>query len=1148
LSQKKHHDTIGHVQWCYDRHDQRRPSLILVPPKKQHTTDKKTALFRVQLQFGMEHMDWIPPVRLLPIRCNVGMDETSQSSPYYNHLLTTDGVRVSDVVVHDNMSDYPHWHASVVLMRIWCLQRGLLRGHDSLDTNQIALLVLYLYRMKLVSPRLGSLAVLTALLKLIVETDWLGEDVRSSSLETSGDVALLIRKAPHEGYSEVFHSTVTRARKVLVMPNHGTTQVQTIQASHMAALYAQVTRESPLTPNDPPTLLAYYETRYTLGPVFLDPTMTHNYFGSLSPCCMRLLQQEAQRSLQCWHTDSMISQVFHHLFMTPARFWNSCDVYLRIPLSYFASPTTKTNMMGSTENPWDVGQYEAIVRRVVTILRRGLGDRVPLIRVLTCGNGPVLKPSTFSENDSDQCMLHTIVWNQPSTKTTPMQSSLGEDSVVLGFTLDPNTSARLVDRGPPAEDTAGVAAFKEFWGSKAELRRFKDGAIIHAVVWDGGKDAKEQHFKNGDKWQGSIVEQITRHLLSTHFLKKDCEAPYFLLRDIASCIDIEAVDNDKSDVAIFNPVSAHRSLSKTFDLLSEFLRKYSQPTVDVPGTSAKQSRLGVPLTIESVEPLAPALRFAELFPPIPHPLLGGPVIPGASRASGAIQSEPILIQIRFGASSKWPGDLRAISAAKTAMLIQLVNGIEAMQTSGISDAKAFRGPRIVTPSYADVAFMGYAFRILVHAEPELKVLQGLSKPKPEAQQLLTSLHERHVTASLHHSMMHALYTRHPTSSAVVRLLKRWMSCHLFSGLVPFEAMELLVAYVYSDTSAPTSAPASLISGWLRVLHLIASHKWSREPLWVDPTRQLTEDDGSLLQSDFDTVRGKEYKHGPPLFLVAPYNRPDKNDRNMNRWYPTSSIAQVEWVVWYRVMALAQKSFDYLMNNSLMSSKSNDAWRATFSESDTVFRQFSALLRVDPHLCLDLSCSSSSSTSETWMQRDTTNTDDVTSLYTRSMRYRQLGPKSLQHKLYRNLSPKDETAVLLEWRPVDALVEQLRDKLGHWAVFFYNDQCPQVVGVVWRPVVTQARAFSALTAEYARPVRSDDWQSDTLVTVNIHDLLREIQQYSTDIIVNYKVMDTGYKIEQSVRKRKLIENTHMKKRSTTKESKSSESSSSDNDSD
>lgn len=56
--------------------------------------------------------------------------------------------------------------------------------------------------------------------------------------------------------------------------------------------------------------------------------------------------------------------------------------------------------------------------------------------------------------------------------------------VVLGLDLDASQATRVVDRGPPADDPVAAPAFRHFWGEKAELRRFKDGAIVEAVKWD----------------------------------------------------------------------------------------------------------------------------------------------------------------------------------------------------------------------------------------------------------------------------------------------------------------------------------------------------------------------------------------------------------------------------------------------------------------------------------------------------------------------------------------------------------------------------------------------------------------------------------------------------------------------------------------
>jgi hypothetical protein len=69
-------------------------------------------------------------------------------------------------------------------------------------------------------------------------------------------------------------------------------------------------------------------------------------------------------------------------------------------------------------------------------------------------------------------------------------------------------------------------------------------------------------------------------------------------------------------------------------------------------------------------------------------------------------------------------------------------------------------------------------------------------------------------------------------------------------------------------------------------------------------------------------------------------------------------------------------------------------------------------------------------------------------YTRSMQARLAGPKDLRRKLYRNLMGEDETKLLLEWRPVGAMVDTLRKQLGSTALFFFNDLCPEVVAVLW----------------------------------------------------------------------------------------------------
>ena len=292
---------------------------------------------------------------------------------------------------------------------------------------------------------------------------------------------------------------------------------------------------------------------------------------------------------------------------------------------------------------------------------------------------------------------------------------------------------------------------------------------------------------------------------------------------IVDGIAVAPGNDNYNDATFADPVSAHRNVMKVFESLADFFRRNSMPPY--PGSKDK-SKLGLPLAIDAVEPLSPCLRYSELFPPIPHPFLGGKRIGGAAgnkKVSGAIVSDPILIQLRFGPSSKWPSDLKAMGAAKTAMLIQLCNGIESMGKTN----HGFDGPILVTPNYAELGYKGHCFRILIRADPELRMLRNLHNPTREAVAVLTYLTRKHVLAATHHSTIHGVHTLHPSAGTVVRIVKRWISSHLLSDHLRTELIELLVAKVYDDHGSHLAAPATVAAGFLGFLQLLATHDWQR---------------------------------------------------------------------------------------------------------------------------------------------------------------------------------------------------------------------------------------------------------------------------------------------------------------------------------
>lgn len=53
-----------------------------------------------------------------------------------------------------------------------------------------------------------------------------------------------------------------------------------------------------------------------------------------------------------------------------------------------------------------------------------------------------------------------------------------------------------------------AAEFRQFWGSRSELRRFQDGEITEAVLWDG-KSMTQKRL---------VPKQIVAHLLQLYVL------------------------------------------------------------------------------------------------------------------------------------------------------------------------------------------------------------------------------------------------------------------------------------------------------------------------------------------------------------------------------------------------------------------------------------------------------------------------------------------------------------------------------------------------------------------------------------------------------------------------------------------------------
>lgn len=373
---------------------------------------------------------------------------------------------------------------------------------------------------------------------------------------------------------------------------------------------------------------------------------------------------------------------------------------------------------------------------------------------------------------------------------------------------------------------------------------------------------------------------------------------------------------------------------------------------------------------------------------------------------------------------------------------------------------------------------------------------------------------------------------------------------------------------------------------------------------VNPRGHIQSDDYDDIQTQFELIRGEHRNAGPPMYIIAPYDKNEdaddgdvedsltgtggmsrtgtninnKTKKNSKSWQP--SLASPEWVVVTRACALAKRSYDFMMqclynfedvNNNNDDdddalAKINDNWSAVFHETANAFKAYSILFRIHPDFVVDKNSSSSNGKFGISKQRVQQQMDSVgvyESSYTQSLKSRFMGPRILQRKLYRNFrnemnkSGSDGGTVLItSWHPVRSIVETLRKKFHAYALFFYNDSAPDVIGLLWRPQTFVPISFSVMSLEYARPiirpgttnnnvddVHDDDdennWKHDTLVMKNVYDMLREMSHYYNDVVTSIKIFDESCLLhptpvqevsssQKANKKRKLVKETTTQK--------------------
>ncbi|KAI8079792.1 Nrap protein [Halteromyces radiatus] len=586
--------------------------------------------------------------------------------------------------------------------------------------------------------------------------------------------------------------------------------------------------------------------------VIVDPSGTVNLASKVTKSGLAQLQHEAKIAMNCFN-DSV--DRFEDLFLknvndSKYRFDNA--IKLQVPDSRIA----KYDAIACADEPY---YPQFFAKQVGAILIKGLSNRAELVSV--------------------QYTLPSSTWDIDTTTT--LYDTINTVTLTVGLILNPDTSSRLVDQGPDAQDKEACKVFSEFWGKKSELRRFKDGSILESVVWE------TQGYEN----KSLIVEQIVRYLFDYH-LKISGHAIRYWAGQLYPFINYSKsvpgnLFNSKVNIAGFQPVNT------AFTQFTKQLRAVDD---------------GLPLLINNIYPLSSSLRQASVL--IPHPVDFSNIdaYPTSARFVPAMD-----VSVQLERSGKWPDDLQAMQKVKEAFYIKIAelfkerNGCQCT----VVHTEQTNNP-YASSAYLDIFYHGFVFRCHLLLDQEGELLNTLinNKTTPTYQRVMATEALDAYNRLFRHRREHtfgiqALCARFPAFSTTMRLVKRWFGAHLLSALVPEEVMELLCGHVFLSP-LPWTVPTSGLTGFSRVLGLLSSWDWETTPLMVDlEGDSMTPSVRDTVMEKFTAYREQQHSAGHYRAMVIATT----NDVEGERWW--WKTGQPSRAVAMRIQGLAQASCNVL---------------------------------------------------------------------------------------------------------------------------------------------------------------------------------------------------------------------------------------------
>ena len=511
-----------------------------------------------------------------------------------------------------------------------------------------------------------------------------------------------------------------------------------------------------------PGLEAHLES----GPILYDSARQLNVAFKMGPWSAASLHQHAKwtRSLLANSTADQFNPTFIFKADVPS---HSFDLVAHLSNSN-ATAEVASDFRGQA---WQLGSKAyRVLRRA--LMDEELGERARLIHIQT--------PACAS-------------WS-----LTDSPKASGKLSLEVGILFDPVNMSRTVDRGPSAgpsaEEKEECDNFRQFWGEKAELRRFERDTIRETLIWNSTTPF-------------DLCEEIIRYILGLHLRIGQLHDEIIVYGNgLPALLSLKPADTTLFNVA-----------KKAFSTFERDIRDLED----------------LPLRVRQIAPICPELRHASVKPPVFGSSKSGP--------------RPLECIISFEASGKWPESLVAIQRTKIAFLLMIGSLLEGSKPGEIKTHVGLEDAKFDTENLAflDVIYeSGPSFRLRIHSDLEEALLERQVKDKTAEQylrqratNLLASFKRLYTNLPLHNQYISTCTTRFPALSPTIRLVKHWFNAHKLSTHFTPEFIELATLNTFLSPS-PWDAPSSPTTGFTRTLLFLAHWDWRTTPLIVDTTADL----------------------------------------------------------------------------------------------------------------------------------------------------------------------------------------------------------------------------------------------------------------------------------------------------------------------